>query len=202
MSEQLEKILQSSGYIKDKFPKDFKPEIALIMESGSGVPDGFKIIFEMEFETPGQITGSTMQFGMGQGMHVEMHEYIFGPKKEKLKFQFAKVKEADVLIYKGRQHFYDGTAMRDIGHAIYVLKYLGIKKIISVDEVAHLNPRFNCGDLALVYDHINLIGDNPLIGKNENELGLRFPDMSNAYDRNLYQKVYEVFQENKFRIND
>ncbi|MEO8665806.1 MAG: purine-nucleoside phosphorylase [Ignavibacteria bacterium] len=181
MSEQLDKIIQSAGFIRDKFPKKYKPEIALITESNSGVTDGIKVISEIEVDTPDIITLN---------------------KKQKLKIQFGKVKGADVLICNGRRHFYDGISMRDIGHEIYVLKYLGIKKIISVDEVGHLNPRFNCGEIALIYDHINLMGDNPLIGKNENELGLRFPDMSNAYDRNLFQKVYEVLQQEKIKIND
>jgi purine-nucleoside phosphorylase len=92
--------------------------------------------------------------------------------------------------------------MRDIGHLIYTLKLLGIRKLISVEEVAHLNPRFGCGELALIYDHINLMGDNPLIGENDESLGVRFPDMSNAYDRDLYGRIYKVFQDNKVKINE
>ncbi|MBK8553079.1 MAG: purine-nucleoside phosphorylase [Ignavibacteria bacterium] len=182
MGEQLDKIIQSSDFIRSNFPKGFKPEIALITENDSDIIKEFKIISEIDFS---QITDFNQTL-----------------KKIKGKVLFAKIKGNDVIIYNGRYHFYDGVSMRDIGHTIYVLKYLGIKKIISVEEVGHLNPRFNCGEIALIYDHINLMGDNPLIGKNENELGLRFPDMSNAYDKELHDKAYEVIQSNMLKVND
>lgn len=182
MGEQLDKIMQSSDYIKSNFPKNFKPEIALITENDSDIIKEFKIISEIDFS---QIPNFNQTL-----------------KKIKGKVLFAKIKGEDVLIYNGRYHFYDGVSMRDIGHTIYVLKYLGVKKIISVEEVGHLNPRFTCGEIALIYDHINLMGDNPLIGKNESELGLRFPDMSNAYDKELHDKVFEMIQSNMIKIND
>lgn len=182
MGDQLEKIIQSSGYIKNKFPKGFNPEAGLIIEKDLDVINDFKIISEIDF--------------------ADVPEFGLNSKTNLNKILFAKIKGNDVVIYKGRSHFYDGIPMREIGHLVYVLKYLAIKKIISIDEVGHLNPRFKCGDLALIYDHINLMGDNPLIGKNENELGVRFPDMSNAYDKAMHKKIYEVLQDNKLVIND
>ena len=182
MGEQLEKIIQSSDYIKNKFPKNFKPEMGLIIENDFDVLKDFKIISEIDF--------------------TKIPNFVQPGKKNKGKILFAKINGSDVIIYNGRFHFYDGTPMRDIGHTIYVLKYLGVKNIISIEEAGHLNPRFKCGEIALIYDHINLMGDNPLIGKNENELGLRFPDMSNAYDKNLHDKVYEVLQSNMIKPND
>lgn len=179
---QLEKIIQSAEYIKKKFPKKFKPEIALIIEKDFDLLSGFKIFGEVSFEK------------IPPGFENEI--------KNPGEVLFAKSGGRDVLIYRGRYHYFNGVKMRDIGHTIYALKYLGIKKIISVDEVGQLNPRFNCGEIALIYDHINLMGDNPLIGKNENELGLRFPDMSNAYSKELHQKIYEVLQVNLVKIND
>ncbi|MCX6165238.1 MAG: purine-nucleoside phosphorylase [Ignavibacteriae bacterium] len=106
------------------------------------------------------------------------------------------------LILKGRLHFFDGVEMRDIAHYIYCLKYFGVEQILSVDEVGYLNPRFKCGELALIYDHINLMGDNPLIGENDSELGIRFPDMSNAYDAGLFEKASKVFLDNKIKLNE
>ncbi len=182
MGEQLDKIIQSSDFIRSKFPKSYKPEIALIAENDSEIIKEFKILSEIDFS---QIPNFNQTL-----------------KKVNGKVLFAKIKGTDVIIYNGRYHYYDGVSMRDIGHTIYVLKYLGVKKIISVDEIGHLNPRFHCGEIALIYDHINLMGDNPLIGKNENKLGLRFPDMSNAYDKELHDKVYEVIQSNMLKIND
>lgn len=182
MGGQLDKIIQSSDFIRSKFPKNYKPEIALIAENDSDIIKEFKIISEIDFS--------------------EIPSFNQTLKKIKGKVLFAKIKGTDVIIYCGRHHFYDGVSMRDIGHTVYVLKYLGVKKIISVEEVGHLNPRYNCGEIALIYDHINLMGDNPLIGKNEKELGLRFPDMSNAYDKELHDIVYEVIQNNMLKIND
>ena len=182
MGDQLEKIIQSSGYIKNKFPKNFKPEAGLVIEKDLDVLKDFRIISEIDF--------------------ADVPEFEINSRNNFNKITFAKIKGCDVVIYKGRSHFFDGVPMRNIGHLIYVLKNLGIKKIVSIDEVGHLNPRYGCGDLALIYDHINLMGDNPLIGKNENELGVRFPDMSNAYDKEMHRKIYEVMQDEKFIIND
>ena len=118
------------------------------------------------------------------------------------KMLLAKCGDKNIIILKGRLHFFDGFSMRDISEIIYVLKYLGINKIISVDEAGQLNPRFNCGELALIFDHINFMGDNPLIGENDDELGVRFPDMSNAYSPELFLKAFNVFQNNKIKINE
>lgn len=182
MSEQLEKILLSSEFIKNKFPRKFKPETALIVERNFDVLSGFKILDEINFEE------------IPPKFEIEI--------KGAGKILFASAGKKDILILKGRYHFFGGLSMRSIGHVIYVLKYLGIKNILSVDEVGTLNPRYNCGDLALIYDHINLMGDNPLIGRNENKLGLRFPDMSNAYDKSLFNKIYKVLQEDMIKINE
>ena len=92
--------------------------------------------------------------------------------------------------------------MRDLGHVIYTIKELGIKKIISVDEAGHLNPRFKCGELALIYDHINLMGGNPLIGENDDNLGFRFPDMSNPYDEVLFYKVRDLMNTESILPNE
>jgi purine-nucleoside phosphorylase len=90
--------------------------------------------------------------------------------------------------------------MRDVSHYIYVLKQLGVKTVILIDEVGHLNPRFSVGGLALIYDHINLMGDNPLIGENDDTLGPRFPDMSNPYDDTIYKRVEKLLIDKKYKF--
>lgn len=182
MTEQLEKIILSSDYIKSNYPKGFNPKLALITNADMDILSDFKTENEIGYDMiPPLFTNRAQNPG---------------------KILFAKCKGNDIIVYKGRFHYYDGINMREIGHMIYVLKHLGINKIISIDEVGHFNPRFNCGEIALIYDHINLMGDNPLIGKNDNELGLRFPDMSNAYDRELYNILYQVLQEKMVKINE
>jgi purine-nucleoside phosphorylase len=181
MTEQRERIKQSVDYIKSKMPKGFSADTAIYTEDNFNISDLKEI---------GKIKAS------------DIPPAFEGGNNQTSKFIFGKLNGKNVIIVKGRFHFYDGYKMRDIGHVIYVLKSLGVKKLITVDEVGHLNPRFSTGEIAFIYDHINLMGDNPLIGKNDDELGVRFPDMSNAYDKKLYAKVYKVLQDNKVRINE
>lgn len=183
MTEQRKKILESVKFVKNEYPVKFKPTIALITEENFRIPNYIKIIKKIELQ--------------------KIPPYIFvdnGIGESHL--LFAKFQEKDIILLQGRYHFYEGFSMRELGHFIYMLNTLGIKKIISIDEVAALNPRFDLGDLCIIYDHINLMGDNPLIGINDNELGIRFPDMSEPYDAGIYKTVYKLFQEHKFRMNE
>ena len=88
--------------------------------------------------------------------------------------------------------------MREAAHPVYVLNELGVKNVIVVDEAGFLNPRFKTGGVALVYDHINLMGDNPLIGENDSSIGTRFPDMSEPYDEKWYNNITALLRDKKF----
>jgi len=183
MTEQRKKILETVAYLKKRLPVNFKAKLALITEEHYKLPKDIKVIKKINIrDVPCTYDKDT----------VDNPIYLLA----------AKAGNVNLLILKGRLHFYDGVKMRDIGHFIYVLNYLGADKILSVDEVGTLNPRFGCGELAPVYDHINLMGDNPLIGENDAELGIRFPDMSNAYDENLFEKVKCVLMDSKIPVNE
>ncbi|MFA7359683.1 MAG: purine-nucleoside phosphorylase [Candidatus Kapaibacterium sp.] len=183
MTEQRKRILESVKYIKHNIPAKLKPKAALIIDENYGLPYGINVLKKLDYK--------------------EIPPKFENVEKENIgKLLFAKAGSRDILIFKGRFFFYEGYSMRDIGHIIYIMSLLGIEKILSIDEVGNLNPRFECGELALIYDHINLMGDNPLIGENDNELGIRFPDMSNAYDSKLFERIYKIFQENKVKINE
>ena len=86
---------------------------------------------------------------------------------------------------QGRFHYYEGNSMQDITFPIKVLKMAGIKTLIITNAAGGINKNFNVGDIMLINDHINFMGSNPLIGKNNEALGERFPDMSNVYDADL-----------------
>ena len=88
-----------------------------------------------------------------------------------------------VIAMNGRFHFYEGNPMEKVTFAVRVFKALGINDIIVSNAAGGMNPSFKAGDLMIISDHINMMGTNPLIGKNYEELGPRFPDMSSAYNK-------------------
>ncbi len=90
-----------------------------------------------------------------------------------------------VAIMKGRVHYYEGYSMRQVAFPVRVLGALGCKTLIITNACGGMNPNMPAGSLIVTTDHINLMGDNPLIGENDEELGPRFPDMSEPYSRQL-----------------
>jgi purine-nucleoside phosphorylase len=90
-----------------------------------------------------------------------------------------------ILCMQGRFHYYEGYTMQQITYPVRVMKKLGIKTLILTNSCGGLNPEFAPGDLMVITDHINFMGQNPLIGPNEDQFGVRFPDMTRAYSRNL-----------------
>lgn len=96
-----------------------------------------------------------------------------------------KLAGTDVVAMQGRFHYYEGYTMREITFPVRVMHELGASKLVISNAAGGMNPEFCLGDLILIRDHINLIGDNPLIGVSEPELGPRFPDMSRPYSRRL-----------------
>jgi purine-nucleoside phosphorylase len=103
--------------------------------------------------------------------------------------------EVPVVVLAGRMHFYEGHDMRAVVHLARVAGRLGIKKMIVTNAAGGVNMSFTPGDLMLISDHINLMGGNPLLGPNIDELGPRFPDMSEAYPETLRNTAKQVARE-------
>jgi purine-nucleoside phosphorylase len=104
---------------------------------------------------------------------------------------FGKLNEANVVAMQGRFHYYEGYSTKQITFPVRVLKELGIKRLFVSNASGGLNPNYEIGTLMVISDHINLL-PNPLIGPNDDRLGVRFPDMSHPYDLNLIDLAFDV----------
>src|SRR6185295_18269412 len=105
-----------------------------------------------------------------------------------------------VAAMSGRFHAYEGYPLQQITFPVRVLKALGCRVLIVSNACGGLNPQYAKGDIMLIEDHINLLGDNPLIGPNDDRLGDRFPDMCHAYDRELLALARQVALEERIRV--
>ena len=168
----MENINSAKNYI-NKITNNFKPDIAIVLGSGLGaLPDNYDCIKIPYIDIPNFHKSS-----------VEGH---------KGQLCFCEIEGKKVVMMQGRYHFYEGYSMTQITFPAKVFKALGVKTIILTNAAGTLNSDFNPGDIMLIKDHINLMGTNPLIGKNNDELGTRFPDMSDIYNKTLRDKVKSI----------
>ncbi len=105
-------------------------------------------------------------------------------------------------VLQGRAHFYEGHSMRDVAFPVRVLRALGVRTLILTSAAGGLNPLYEPADIVLIVDHINLMGENPLVGPNEDSLGPRFPDMSEPYARDLLALARETAREDKVPLRE
>ncbi len=101
------------------------------------------------------------------------------------KLVFGKIGGVEIIAMQGRFHFYEGYSMQEIVYPIYVMRQLGLEKLIISNAAGGINREFKAGTLMIIEDHINMFGTNPLIGRNDERFGPRFPDMTEVYKRSL-----------------
>jgi purine-nucleoside phosphorylase len=151
-----------------------QPQVGVILGSGLG-----NVVDALEIETAipySEIPGAKASTVVGhQGRMI-----------------VARVNQTPVVVMQGRIHFYEGHEMPEVMFLSRVIGRLGIKQLIVTNAAGGVNTKFQAGDLMLISDHINLMGENPLRGPNVDELGVRFPDMSEAYPASLREQAKEV----------
>lgn len=114
---------------------------------------------------------------------------------------FGKLGNKRVMAMQGRFHFYEGYAMQQVTFPVRVMKELGINTLFVSNAAGGMNPEFKIGDIMIINDHINLFPEHPLRGKNYNELGPRFPDMSEPYSHRLINDALKVAKENGIKVH-
>ena len=115
------------------------------------------------------------------------------------KLIFGKLGNTDVLAMQGRFHYYEGYDMKSVTFPVRVMHAMGIKTLLVSNASGGVHPDFEIGDLMIITDHINLFPEHPLRGKNYNELGPRFPDMSEAYSKEMIRRVKEIAAKNNIK---
>jgi purine-nucleoside phosphorylase len=105
-----------------------------------------------------------------------------------------------VMAMQGRFHFYEGYTMEQIVFPVRAMKFIGVHTLIVSNACGGINPLFPPGTIMAITDHINLLGDNPLIGLNDNRIGPRYPDMSEPYSRSLIELTMKIARESKIRV--
>jgi len=165
MKNYMQKVLECAEYLKSRIQKT--PLIGFL--TGTGLGDSAKSLelsAEFEYKDIPHFPISTVQSHPGR--------LLFGEMSGK-----------NIVIMQGRFHLYEGYSPVEVTFPIRVMRELGIKYLMISNASGGMNPTFNPGDIMIIKDHINLTGQNPLIGANEDRWGVRFPDMINAYDKNL-----------------
>ncbi len=168
LSQQIDKAV---AFIRKK--TDLKPQVAVVLGSGLG-----NLSSQMQEEAT--IPFDKIPHFPKSGVEGHAGELVLG-----------RIGRKRVAVMNGRVHYYEGYTMQEVTFPIRVLRALGAKKLILTCAAGGMNPLHDKGDIVVLVDHINLTGDNPLIGPNDDKLGPRFPDMSQPYDRE-YVKLAET----------
>ena len=176
----LEKIKQTVDYINNKF--SFEPEAGIILGSGlGGLVKEIDIKHVFNYEDIPNFPVSTVEGHSGK----LIFGYLSGKK---------------VVAMQGRFHYYEGYTMKEVTFPVRVMKFLGIKTLVLSNASGGVNASFKIGDIMIITDHINLLPSNPLLGQNIKELGPRFLDMHDAYDKKLIEKALKIAKKNKIDV--
>ena len=170
-----EKVHETVAYIKDK--ANFTPEYGVILGSGLGsFTDDIKIEFTLPYSEIPNFPVSTVEGHKGA--------LVFGTIGKK-----------KVVAMQGRFHFYEGYDMKEVTFPVRVMKYIGVEKLIVSNASGGVNPHYKVGSIVIIKDHINMLPEHPLRGKNDERFGPRFVNMSEPYSRKMISKAKEIAYE-------
>lgn len=176
----LQKIQETADYIKKRI--NTRPATGIILGTGLGnLVTQLTDTLEIPYEQIPNFPVSTVEGHSG-------------------KLIFGKLGGVDVLAMQGRFHYYEGYNMKEVTFPVRVMHALGIKNLLVSNASGGMHPDFEIGDLMIITDHINLFPEHPLRGKNYKELGTRFPDMSEAYSKELIAKAKTIAKRNNIRV--
>jgi len=176
----LEQIQETKLFLQSK--TKIQPVVGIVLGTGLGnLSSEIKIEVAIPYSEIPNFPVSTVEGHSGQ--------LIFG-----------KINNISVVAMQGRFHYYEGYSLKECTFPIRVMKTLGISNLILSNASGGVNANFNIGDIMLITDHINLLPDNPLRGRNIDELGARFPDMSEPYSKKLNNKVLAIAKQNNIKI--
>jgi purine-nucleoside phosphorylase len=177
----LEKIKESAAFIQSK--TSIKPSIGIILGTGlGGLVKEINVIDTISYEDIPNFPVSTVESHSGKLIFGEL-----GGKK--------------VVAMQGRFHYYEGYSLQQVTFPVRVMKLLGIERLFVSNASGGVNPDFEVGEIMIQDDHINLFPGNPLIGKNIDELGPRFPDMSDPYDPSMIELAKKIASENNIKVS-
>lgn len=177
----MEKIKETVLFLKSQGVDS--PRIGIVLGTGLG-----KLVDEIEIE-------KTIDYADIPNFPVSTVEFHQG------KLIYGNLRGKKVLVKQGRFHFYEGYTLQEITFSIRVMKLLGIENLLLSNACGAMNPDFKKGSLMLIEDHINLLPGSPLIGKNLDELGPRFVDMSEPYSKFLNKKIINIAARNNIELN-
>lgn len=177
----IDKLQETVGYIRSK--TSAKPKVGIILGSGLGA-----FVKDVEIET-------TLPY---KDIPNFMPPTVDGHSGQ---LHFGKVNGVSVAILQGRNHYYEGHSMETVVFPTRTLALLGVETLILTNSAGGFGESMQAGDFMIVEDHINLMGTNPLMGPNIKELGPRFPDMTEAYDKRLIQLMETLLQKQGTRYH-
>lgn len=176
----LEKILETVDFIKSK-TNGFEPEVGIVLGSGlGGLVNVIDTQYSISYKDIPNFPVSTVAGHQGK--------LILGTLSGR-----------KVVAMQGRFHYYEGYSTKEVTFPIRVLKYLGIKLLVLSNASGGVNPDFRVSDIMFITDHINLL-PNPLIGKNDDRIGTRFPELSEAYNKKVLAFADKIADELKIQV--